>query len=303
MTTSELSKDIHGWLLIDKPTGIGSTTVVSIIRKMTGIKKIGHGGTLDPDATGVLALALGEAAKTVQVLGDTLKTYRFTLRLGIATDTDDSSGNSIKQSSIRPETEDIKKTIEKLKGHILQLPPKLSALKINGKRAYELFHKGLDYELSPRKIYIQDITILERKNINEVAMEFTCGKGGYVRSLARDIGELLGCYGHAHGIRRIASGPFSIEKSTNLEELKSMPFLDLKRNILPIGLVLKEIPNYECNEEDIEKVLNGGACKIIERSDKIMTLAWIKFEDTPLAFGKVKDQKFFPTRVFNIFKR
>ena len=303
MTTSELSKDIHGWLLVDKPIGIGSTQVVSIIRRITGIRKIGHGGTLDPDATGVLALALGEATKTVQVLGDTLKTYRFTLRLGIATDTDDSSGKTINQSSIRPATKDIKKTIEKLKGHILQLPPKLSALKINGKRAYELFHEGLEYELSPRKIYVKDINILQRKNRNEVAMEFICGKGGYVRSLARDIGELLGCYGHADEIRRTAIGPFSIEKSTNLEELKSMTFLELKRSILPIGLVLKEIPHYQCSEEDLGRVLNGGACKIIEESDKIMALAWIKFENTPLAFGKVKDQTFFPTRVFNILKR
>jgi len=303
MRTNELSEDIHGWLVIDKPMGIGSTKVVSIIRRITGIRKIGHGGTLDPDATGVLALALGEATKTVPVLGDTLKTYRFTLRLGIATDTDDSSGNTINKSAIRPETKDIKKTIEKLRGHILQLPPKLSALKINGKRAYKLFHQGLDYDLSPRKIYVKDISILQRKNINEVTMEFTCGKGGYVRSLARDIGELLGCFGHAHGIRRIASGPFNIEKSTNLEDLKSMTFLELKRNILPIGLVLKEIPNYECTKEDLEKVLNGGACKIIERSDQILALAWIKFENTPLAFGKVKDQTFFPYRVFNILKR
>ncbi len=303
MRTNELSEDIHGWLLIDKPIGIGSTKVVSIIRRKTGIRKIGHGGTLDPDATGVLALALGEATKTVQVLGDTLKTYRFTLRLGIATDTDDSSGNTINKSSIRPETKDIKKTIEKFRGHILQLPPKLSALKINGKRAYKLFREGLDYELSPRKIYVRDINILQRKNRNEVTLEFTCGKGGYVRSLARDIGELLGCFGHAHGIRRIASGPFNIEKSTNLEELKSMTFLELKRNILPIGLVLKEIPNYECTKEDLETVLNGGACKIIERSDQILALAWIKFENTPVAFGKVKDQTFFPYRVFNILKR
>ena len=299
---NEISKDLHGWLLIDKPIGIGSTNVVSIVKRIIGVRKIGHGGTLDPDATGVLALALGEATKTVQVFGKSLKTYRFILRLGTATDTDDSSGNIINESLIRPETEAIKKTIGKLTGYIFQVPPKLSALKIKGKRAYTLFHEGSDYELSPRQIYIKKINILKRKNIDEVAMEFTCGKGGYVRSLARDIGDLLGCYGHAHEIRRIESGPFSIDDSIPLEELKSMTCHELKRKIMPIQSVLKEIPYYQCKAKDMEMILNGRACKVSENSETNLDLAWMKFRNTPLAFGKVKHQTFFPTRVFNILK-
>ena len=147
MTKIHLLNDLHGWLLIDKPKGIGSTKVVSSIKKKTGIKKIGHGGTLDPDATGILALALGEATKTVRFIGDFLKTYTFTIRLGIATDTDDSSGKIINQSSDRPETQVIKEALKNFEGHISQVPPKLSAIKINGKRSYDLARNNIKFNI------------------------------------------------------------------------------------------------------------------------------------------------------------
>ncbi len=303
MTKIHLLNDSHGWLLIDKPKGIGSTKVVSSIKKKTGIKKIGHGGTLDPDATGILALALGEATKTVRFIGDFLKTYTFTMRLGIATDTDDSSGKIINQSSDRPETQVIKEALKNFEGHISQVPPKLSAIKINGERAYKLFHQGSQYELSARQVFIKKILVLKRKNKDEVSLKFTCGKGGYVRSLARDVGNLLGCYGHAHDIRRIACGPFNVENSIGLDEFERMKNPKLLQNILPTETVLKEFPNFSCKAKDINKILNGSSYEINKIPKPDYGLVWIRFQNIPLAFGKVKNEIFFPTRVFNILKR
>ena len=303
MTKIHLLNDSHGWLLIDKPKGIGSTKVVSSIKKKTGIKKIGHGGTLDPDATGILALALGEATKTVRFIGDFLKTYTFTMRLGIATDTDDSSGKIINQSSDRPETQVIKEALKNFEGHISQVPPKLSAIKINGERAYKLFHQGSQYELSARQVFIKKILVLKRKNKDEVSLKFTCGKGGYVRSLARDVGNLLGCYGHAHDIRRIACGPFNVENSIGLDEFERMKNPKLLQNVLPTETVLKEFPNFSCKAKDINKILNGSSYEINKIPKPDYGLVWIRFQNIPLAFGKVKNEIFFPTRVFNILKR
>ena len=303
MTKIHLLNDSHGWLLIDKPKGIGSTKVVSSIKKKTGIKKIGHGGTLDPDATGILALALGEATKTVRFIGDFLKTYTFTMRLGIATDTDDSSGKIINQSSDRPETQVIKEALKNFEGHISQVPPKLSAIKINGERAYKLFHQGSQYELSARQVFIKKILVLKRKNKDEVSLKFTCGKGGYVRSLARDVGNLLGCYGHAHDIRRIACGPFNVENSIRLDEFERMKNPKLLQNVLPTETVLKEFPNFSCKAKDINKILNGSSYEINKIPKPDYGLVWIRFQNIPLAFGKVKNEIFFPTRVFNILKR
>tara|TARA_B100001996_G_C18644979_1_gene587013 strand:- start:124 stop:1035 length:912 start_codon:yes stop_codon:yes gene_type:complete len=303
MTKIHLLNDLHGWLLIDKPKGIGSTKVVSSIKKKTGIKKIGHGGTLDPDATGILALALGEATKTVRFIGDFLKTYTFTMRLGIATDTDDSSGKIINQSSDRPETQVIKEALKNFEGYISQVPPKLSAIKINGERAYKLFHQGSQYELSARQVFIKKILVLKRKNKDEVSLKFTCGKGGYVRSLARDVGNLLGCYGHAHDIRRIACGPFNVENSIGLDEFERMKNPKLLQNVLPTETVLKEFPNFSCKAKDINKILNGSSYEINKIPKPDYGLVWIRFQNIPLAFGKVKNEIFFPTRVFNILKR
>tara|TARA_B100001250_G_scaffold379092_1_gene369462 strand:+ start:298 stop:1209 length:912 start_codon:yes stop_codon:yes gene_type:complete len=303
MTKIHLLNDLHGWLLIDKPKGIGSTKVVSSIKKKTGIKKIGHGGTLDPDATGILALALGEATKTVRFIGDFLKTYTFTMRLGIATDTDDSSGKIINQSSDRPETQVIKEALKNFEGHISQVPPKLSAIKINGERAYKLFRQGSQYELSARQVFIKKILVLKRKNKDEVSLKFTCGKGGYVRSLARDVGNLLGCYGHAHDIRRIACGPFNVENSIGLDEFERVKDPKLLQNVLPTETVLKEFPNFSCKAKDINKILNGSSYEISKIPKPDYGLVWIRFQNIPLAFGKVKNEIFFPTRVFNILKR
>ena len=294
--------DLHGWLIVNKPSGIGSTKVVSTIKKKTGIRKIGHAGTLDPDATGILALALGEATKTVRFIGDALKTYRFVMRLGAATDTDDSSGKTIKKSSLRPETQSIIEVLKSFEGHISQMPPKLSAIKIHGTRAYKLFHEGSQFELSARKVFVKDIRVLERKNKNEIIIEFTCGKGGYVRSIARDAGKLLGCYGHAHNIQRLTCGPFNIKNSIGLDQLEMMTLLELQKQVLPTETVLKELPNFHCEAKDIDKILNGATYKIKEIPSQDYDLAWIRFENVPLAFGKVKDEIFFPSRVFNIFK-
>ena len=165
---------INGWLVVDKPSGIGSTDIVSIIKKKLGVKKVGHGGTLDPDATGLLPVAIGEATKTIRFTEKLLKTYEFSVSFGFATDTDDASGKIIRKTKKRPNTKEIKDTLQNFKGLIQQLPPKLSAIKVNGKRAYDLFHKGQEFQLSVRKIFISDFHFLRINTvIDQVKFTFS----------------------------------------------------------------------------------------------------------------------------------
>ena len=166
---------INGWLVVDKPSGIGSTDIVNIIKKKLGVKKVGHGGTLDPDATGLLPVAIGEATKTIRFTENLFKTYEFTVSFGYATDTDDASGKIIRKSKKRPTTKEIRDSLQNFKGLIQQLPPKLSAIKVNGKRAYDLFHKGQEFQLSARKIFISDFEIINRKNNDTIDLKVICG--------------------------------------------------------------------------------------------------------------------------------
>jgi tRNA pseudouridine55 synthase len=222
-------RDISGWLVVDKPAGLTSTAVVNKVRWALGAKKAGHAGTLDPEATGVLAVALGEATKTGPYITDALKAYRFTVRLGQATNTDDAEGEVIAESDARPSDDEIRAALPQFTGDILQVPPKFSAVKIDGQRAYKLAREDEAFEIAARPLYVESLEMVDRPDADHVTLEMVCGKGGYVRSIARDLGEALGCHGHVRELRRIWSGPFDAEDGVSMElieELAQTPELD-----------------------------------------------------------------------------
>ena len=293
---------INGWLVVDKPSGIGSTDIVNIIKKKLGVKKVGHGGTLDPDATGLLPVAIGEATKTIRFTENLLKTYEFTVSFGFATDTDDASGKIIRKSKKRPTTKEIRDSLQNFKGLIQQLPPKLSAIKVNGKRAYDLFHDGQEFQLSARKIFISDFEIINRKNNDTIDLKVICGKGCYVRSLARDLGNTLGCYAHAINIRRTEYGPFYINNTIALDKLKIFEKGKLLKNIISTNILLKQYPDFECTEENLNVLLNGNPIKLTNLNYKNHKFAWTHYNGVPLAIGKIKNFIFYPFRVLNILK-
>ena len=187
-------RDISGWLLVDKPAGMTSTAVVNKVKWALNANKAGHCGTLDPEATGVLAIALGEATKTVSYVTEALKCYRFTVRFGAATNTDDAEGEVIAESDLRPSDDQIKDALNRFIGDIEQIPPKFSAVKIDGERAYALARQGENIELVSRPLFVQSLLMIDRPDRDHAVLEMVCGKGGYVRSIARDLGEYLSCH-------------------------------------------------------------------------------------------------------------
>ena len=182
-------RDISGWVIVDKPAGITSTSVVNKVKWALDAKKAGHAGTLDPEATGVLAVALGEATKTVPYITDALKAYTFTVRLGQATNTDDAEGEVISSSDLRPTDDEIKAALGGFVGDVMQVPPQFSAVKVDGVRAYKKARDGEEMELAARALWVEELLLVDRPDADHVTLEMTCGKGGYVRSIARDLGE------------------------------------------------------------------------------------------------------------------
>ena len=215
-------RDISGWLVVDKPAGLTSTAVVNKVRWAFDAKKAGHAGTLDPDATGVLAVALGEATKTVPYITDALKAYEFTVRFGQATRTDDAEGDVIATSDLRPTDDEIKEALHKFVGDILQVPPQFSAVMIDGERAYKRARDGEEMDIAARPLFVDELTLLDRPDADHAVLMLVCGKGGYVRSVARDLGEALGCLGHVLRLRRVWSGPFDAEDGLTLEQIDAM---------------------------------------------------------------------------------
>ncbi len=222
MGRTRKGRDISGWLVVDKPAGLTSTAVVNKVKWAFDAKKAGHAGTLDPDATGVLAVALGEATKTVPYITDALKAYTFVVRLGQSTNTDDAEGDILKTSDARPEDAQIKDALSQFIGDIMQVPPKFSAVKIDGQRAYKLARDGEDLELAARPLWVDELIMTDRPDADHVTLEMTCGKGGYVRSIARDLGEALGCFGHVRELRRIWSGPFDAADGISIEQINEL---------------------------------------------------------------------------------
>jgi len=293
-------RDISGWLLIDKPAGPTSTAVVNKVRWALDAKKAGHAGTLDPDATGVLAIALGEATKTVPYITDAMKAYRFTVRLGQSTNTDDAEGTVLQENEFRPADSDIRAALPQFVGDVMQVPPKFSAVKIDGERAYKLARSGEDVEIAARPLFVEDLKLISRPDTDHVELELTCGKGGYVRAIARDLGETLGCYGHVVTLRRIWSGPFDVEDGVSLdlvEELARTPELDQFLQPLEIGLA--ELPELRCAAPGAAKLRNGNPGMVITSDAEYGDEAWASLDGKAVAVGIYRAGELHPSRVFN----
>ncbi|MFN7053222.1 MAG: tRNA pseudouridine(55) synthase TruB, partial [Gemmobacter sp.] len=221
MARTKKGRAVSGWVVIDKPAGITSTAVVNKVKWAFDAQKAGHAGTLDPAATGVLAIALGEATKTVPYITDALKCYRFVIRFGQATTTDDAEGTVIDTSDSRPEDAAIAAALTAFRGDIMQVPPQFSAVKVEGERAYDLAREGVEMDLVARPLWVDSLEVIARPDADHVELEMVCGKGGYVRSIARDLGQALGCLGHVLWLRRVWSGPFEADKGVSLETIEA----------------------------------------------------------------------------------
>ncbi|NKX39283.1 tRNA pseudouridine(55) synthase TruB [Tritonibacter mobilis] len=293
-------RDISGWLVVDKPAGLTSTAVVNKVRWAFDAKKAGHAGTLDPEATGVLAVALGEATKTVPFITDAMKAYTFTVTLGAATNTDDAEGEVIATSGERPSDEDIKEALLGFIGEIQQVPPKFSAVKVDGQRAYKLARDGEEVELSSRPLWVEELVMLDRPDADHVMLEMTCGKGGYVRSIARDLGEKLGCLGHVQELRRIWSGPFDAEDGVTLEQIDDLaksPEID--QFLRPLEEGLADLPELKCTPEGATRLRNGNPGMVIASDVEYGDEAWASLEGKAVAVGIYKAGELHPSRVFN----
>lgn len=293
-------RDISGWLVVDKPAGVTSTAVVNKVRWALQARKAGHAGTLDPAATGVLAVALGEATKTVPHVTDALKAYEFRVRLGQATNTDDSDGEVVATSATRPSDDAIKAALSPFVGEIMQVPPKYSAVKIDGQRAYKLAREGGEVEIEPRPLWVEELVMTDRPDADHVTLEMVCGKGGYVRALARDLGEALGCQGHVAWLRRTWSGPFDAEDGLSLDEIDRLAQTpELDAHLRPLEDGLAELPRVSCTEEGAVRLRNGNPGMVIARDVDYGEECWAAHKGRAVAVGRFRGGELHPARVFN----
>jgi len=292
-------RDISGWLIVDKPAGITSTSVVNKVRWALDAKKAGHAGTLDPEATGVLAVALGEATKTVPYITDNLKAYEFIVTFGTATNTDDAEGESIATSDARPTDDEIKAALGQFVGDIMQVPPRFSAVKIDGERAYKRARNDEEFEIAARPLWVEELLLVDRPDADHAVLEMTCGKGGYVRAIARDLGAALGCLGHVKSLRRVWSGPFRAEDGITLDALNAIartPELDTWLRPLEEGLV--DLPEVRCPAESVTKLRNGNPAMVFASDLDYGDECWASHDGRAIAVGTYKAGELHPSRVF-----
>ncbi|MBY6203003.1 tRNA pseudouridine(55) synthase TruB [Maritalea mobilis] len=301
MARKRKGRDISGWVLIDKPAGMTSTAVVGKVRWAFEAKKAGHAGTLDPDATGLLPIALGEATKTIPYLGDALKAYDFLVKFGASTTTDDAEGEVLETSDARPSDAEIEAALPSFVGDIRQVPPQFSAVKVDGARAYDLAREGEALELEARDLYVDELTLTERPDPDHAQLHFVCGSGGYVRSIARDLGQQLGCFAHVVNLRRTWVGPFDIEDAVTLDkivELERTPEIDSL--LAPVSLALDGLPELKLTEQGAIRLKNGNPGQVLPGNVEYGDLAWASFDGKPVAVGRFRAGELHPERVFNL---
>lgn len=291
---------VHGWVVLDKPAGLTSTAAVALVRRAYQAAKAGHAGTLDPTATGVLAVALGEATKTVPFVTEADKAYRFTLRWGQATDTDDAEGRVIAESPVRPTPAQIEAALPAFRGDILQVPPQVSAVRVEGARAYDLARAGVALDLAPRPLHVARLDLVAAPDPDHATFEMVCGKGGYVRALARDLGQRLGTCAHVVALRRLWSGPFRAEDGIAPEALARLDAAGRAARLLPLEAALAGLPEVRLSAEGALRVRNGnpGAC-IFAQAAAGQT-AWASHQGRAVAVGVYIGGELHPNRVFNL---
>ncbi|MCK5089017.1 MAG: tRNA pseudouridine(55) synthase TruB [Hyphomicrobium sp.] len=303
MTRRKKGKPIHGWLVLDKGLGMTSTRAVGAVKRLFDAQKAGHAGTLDPLATGILPIALGEATKTVPYAVDGEKSYRFTVRFGAETDTDDAEGRVVRTGETMPTLPEIEAVLPQFTGEIEQVPPCFSAIKVDGARAYDLARDGEDVQLQPRVVVVEDLRLVEMPNAAEVVFEAECGKGTYVRALARDMGRALGCFGHVIALRRTKVGPFVEAAAVSLDVLTAAAQAGeeaLTAHLQPVEAALNDIPAVGVSPSDAACLAKGQAVLIRGRDAPVMSgAAFAHFKGRILALGELEKGSFHPKRVFN----
>jgi tRNA pseudouridine55 synthase len=302
MTRRKKGKAVNGWLVLDKPAGMTSTQAVAAVRRLFDARKAGHAGTLDPLATGILPIALGEATKTVAYAVEGQKDYEFTVRWGAATDTDDAEGRIVATSEARPAPEDIEALLPDLTGEVLQVPPAFSAVKIAGERAYDLARTGEAVELEPRPVHIEALALNRSPDRDTAVLSARCGKGTYVRALARDMGRALGCLGHVIALRRTRVGCFGEAHAVTLEELRAATSEGeegLRRVLRPVEAVLDGLAALSVGHDDAARLLRGQPVLVRGHGAYAPGPAYATCKGRLVAVGRIDRGELHPTRVFN----
>ena len=301
-------RKVDGWLVLDKPVGMTSTEAVARVKRLFGAAKAGHAGTLDPLASGCLPIALGEATKTVSFVMDGRKVYRFTVRWGEETATDDREGAVTSRSDRRPSEAEIRAVLAEFTGRITQVPPRFSAVKIRGERAYDLARGGEDVEIEAREISVHRLELVECPDRDTAVFLAECGKGTYVRSLARDMGRRLGSFGHVAALRRLVVGPFGEQHMISLAKLEHLGHKaeasggrEAEEALHSVATALDGIPGLAMTERDAARLKRGQAVILRGRDAPVLSgPAYAIAGGVPVALGEVDRGAFSPKRVFNL---
>ena len=316
MSRRKKGDDISGWVVLDKAEDISSTQAVSAVRRVFNAQKAGHSGTLDPLASGVLPIALGEATKTVPWLMEAQKEYVFTIRWGVSTATQYREGEPTAQSDVRPTREALTEALGGFIGEIEQVPPQFSAVKIDGERAYDLARAGEEVELQPRQVVVHEAEITATESADFVTIRVRCGKGFYIRALVRDLAAKLGAEGHVWRLRRTAVGPFREAQSVTLDDLQVLGQKGAaSERLYPVETALDDIPALAINGEDAFKLRQGRPIVLLPHvvetlkpkfRDRTIAgqdasrAALALFQGKAVALGDVRAGQFKPTRVFHL---
>jgi tRNA pseudouridine55 synthase len=300
-------RDVHGWVVLDKPVGMTSTHAVSVVKRLFTAKRAGHAGTLDPLASGCLPIALGDATKTVPFVMDGRKSYRFTVRWGEERDTDDAEGRVVASSGVRPTPAAISALLPGFIGAVEQVPPRFSAIKIEGERAYDIARDGEAFELKPRVVSIDRLAVVETLDPDHTSFEAECGKGTYVRALARDLGRALGCCGHVSALRRTAVGPFAEPNMISLEQLEALCHRaaagegNLADALLPVATALDDIPALAVSRADAARLQRGQAVLMRGRDAPVVRgTVYVTASGNLIALAELDRGEIVPKRVFNL---
>ncbi len=300
---------VNGWICLDKPFGMGSTEAVSKVRRLFDAQKAGHAGTLDPLASGILPIALGEATKTVPFMMEAQKVYRFTINWGVSTDSLDREGQVTGRSDVRPSVEAMRAALLAFVGEIDQVPPQFSAIKVDGQRAYDLARDGAEFELASRRVMIHEAEVSDSPDADHVELVIRTGKGVYVRSLARDLAAILGAEGHVSALRRERVGPFSVENAVTLDSLEEMVHSGAaSEGLLPVATALDDIPELAVTDQDAFSLRQGRPIVLLPRQvetlkgrlrDGSRTVSAFQGQ-TLVALGQLRAGRLEPDRVFNL---
>jgi tRNA pseudouridine55 synthase len=308
--------DVSGWVVLDKPDDMTSTHAVAAVRRVFNAQKAGHSGTLDPLASGILPIALGEATKTVPWLMEAEKTYLFTIKWGVSTDTQDREGKSIAESDVRPSEDAIRAALPGFIGEIEQVPPQFSAVKVDGERAYDIARSGEVVELESRQVTVYEAELVGTEGADLAHFQVRSGKGFYIRALVRDLAAKLGAEGHVWRLRRTAVGPFREAESVTLDDLQLLGQKGAaSERLKPVETALDDIPALAINGEDAFKLRQGRPIVLLPHvmealkpkfRDRTIAgqdasrAAVALFQGKAIALGDVRAGKFSPTRVFHI---